>query len=398
MTTRRAARAVARLAALASLIVGLLLAWAGAAGAHPLGNFTVNQYTGLRLLPDRVRVDYVLDMAEIPAFQTRQEIDADGDQKVSAAEAGSWRLASCPRLAAGRVMHLDGQRLDLATTASRLSFPPGSGGLPTLQALLVASTVTLTHTAGVLALGVALSASTALAPERIYPWLGLASGLLLASVGVTLLRRAVRAARPRHAHGHPGDPPPPSPRGPRPPPPAPRRPATRLAGPDADGLRGRARAQPLGAGRAARSDRARPRLVRRAAGARLRCRHGDDPHRRRPAAGPRPRGTGPAGERPCPPRHRQPEPGASPGERRGDHRGGAVPRRPGRQRHLSAESGGSAWVGHPTRSRGAQPPAHATTTAAVAPRNRPRSATSASRPARTSPLSSSNGSTVTFRR
>ncbi len=203
MTTRRAARAVARLAALASLIVGLLLAWAGAAGAHPLGNFTVNQYTGLRLLPDRVRVDYVLDMAEIPAFQTRQEIDADGDQKVSAAEAGSWRLASCPRLAAGLVVHLDGQRLDLATTASRLSFPPGSGGLPTLQALLVASTVTLTHTAGVLALGVALSASTALAPERIYPWLGLASGLLLASVGVTLLRRAVRAARPRHAHGHP---------------------------------------------------------------------------------------------------------------------------------------------------------------------------------------------------
>lgn len=375
MTTRRAARAVARLAALASLIVGLLLAWAGAAGAHPLGNFTVNQYTGLRLLPDRVRVDYVLDMAEIPAFQTRQEIDADGDQKVSAAEAGSWRLASCPRLAAGLVVHLDGRRLDLATTASRLSFPPGSGGLPTLrlecdlttagrppagapgrtltldfgnrnyadrvgwrevvaagdgttlsssdvpaasasarltsyprdllrspleqrsatvsfrpgggagaagagaaaaagtveprraavpvavdratraftelvarrrlspafgalavalalllgavhalapghgktvmaayllglrsslsQALLVASTVTLTHTAGVLALGVALSASTALAPERIYPWLGLASGLLLASVGVTLLRRAVRAARPRHAHGHP---------------------------------------------------------------------------------------------------------------------------------------------------------------------------------------------------
>src|SRR6266536_2975715 len=133
MTTRRAARAVARLAALASLIVGLLLAWAGAAGAHPLGNFTVNQYTGLRLLPDRVRVDYVLDMAEIPAFQTRQEIDADGDQKVSAAEAGSWRLASCPRLAAGLVVHLDGRRLDLATTASRLSFPPGSGGLPTLR-------------------------------------------------------------------------------------------------------------------------------------------------------------------------------------------------------------------------------------------------------------------------
>ncbi|SRR6266540_5070662 len=364
---RRTARAVARLAALASLVAGLLLAWAGTAAAHPLGNFTVNQYTGLRLLPDRVRVDYVVDMAEIPAFQTRQGIDADGDQAVSAAEADAWRLAACPRFAAGQVLRLDGRRLSLATTASRLRFPPGAGGLPTLrlecelaapgrgltltygngnyadrvgwrevvatgdstiltssdaaasstsarltsyprdllgsppdqrsvtvsfrpggaaagaraageraseagsrraaapvavdratraftelvarqrlgpafgalavalalllgavhalapghgktvmaayllglrsslsQALLVASTVTLTHTAGILALGIALSASTALAPERVYPWLGLVSGLLLASVGASLLRRAVRAARHRHDHDHPG--------------------------------------------------------------------------------------------------------------------------------------------------------------------------------------------------
>jgi nickel/cobalt exporter len=80
------------------------------------------------------------------------------------------------------------------------------GGLR--QALLVGLTVTATHTAGVLALGVVLSASTSLAPERLYPWLGLASGVLLTSIGVSLLRAALRrrlqrhAAEPPHQHGH----------------------------------------------------------------------------------------------------------------------------------------------------------------------------------------------------
>ena len=41
------------------------------------------------------------------------------------------------------------------------------------QAALIGLTVTATHTAGVLALGLALSASSLVAPERLYPWLGL---------------------------------------------------------------------------------------------------------------------------------------------------------------------------------------------------------------------------------
>jgi ABC-type nickel/cobalt efflux system permease component RcnA len=57
--------------------------------------------------------------------------------------------------------------------------------------------VTATHTAGVLVLGLFLSGSTAVVPERLYPWLGLASGALLAVVGVGLLHRAWR----RHAGG-----------------------------------------------------------------------------------------------------------------------------------------------------------------------------------------------------
>jgi nickel/cobalt exporter len=60
------------------------------------------------------------------------------------------------------------------------------------QALGVGAGVTLTHTAGVLVLGLILSVSTVAAPERLYPWLGTLSGLMLASIGIGLLLRARR--------------------------------------------------------------------------------------------------------------------------------------------------------------------------------------------------------------
>jgi ABC-type nickel/cobalt efflux system permease component RcnA len=363
-----------------ALAAGLLLAVTAPASAHPLGNFTVNQYTGLDLSPERIGIDYVLDMAEIPTFQTRQRMDADHDGQVAPAEQDAWRVATCAALIAGLDLRIDRRPLRPRVVSSGLAFPPGAGGLVTLrleceavapvaggplkgrhtlefanhdfdgrigwreitargdgatvltsdvpdgstsqrltsyprdllkspldqreatvefrpgggpgggplargggersgepvgvdratraftglmarqrlglafgvlafglavllgavhalapghgktvmaayllgmrgslpQSLLVALTVTLTHTAGVLALGFVLSVSAVLAPERIYPWLGLASGLMLAGVGVTLLRRALPAlpgilARPRggrhlrgrvHDHGH----------------------------------------------------------------------------------------------------------------------------------------------------------------------------------------------------
>jgi nickel/cobalt exporter len=358
-------RSARRGAVLAALTVVLLLAGVAGAAAHPLGNFTVNTYSGLRVGPDRLTVDYVVDMAEIPTFQTRQGIDADHDGRVAGAEADRWRVRECPRLAAGLRATLDGRPLPLAVTGSALRFPTGVGGLETLrlecalaaplpiarassrgltyadtnlqgrvgwreitavgdratldstdvpptsasarltsypsdqlssplaeraatlrfhpggppapaaagsarrnptsgvdrataaftaliaersrssgfavlaillavvlggahalapghgktvmaaylvglrgtlrQAVTIGVTVTVTHTAGVLLLGLVLSTTRAVASERVYPWLGLASGLLLAAVGVGLLARS----RAGHLHGpghdHPHD-------------------------------------------------------------------------------------------------------------------------------------------------------------------------------------------------
>jgi nickel/cobalt transporter (NicO) family protein len=68
-------------------------------------------------------------------------------------------------------------------------------------------TVAATHTMGVLVLGVAVSASTAVAPEAVLTGTSVASGVLLAVVGAGLLARRLRR-RPAdhhdhdHAHGH----------------------------------------------------------------------------------------------------------------------------------------------------------------------------------------------------
>ena len=358
-------RLTARAGVLAAVLLGLLLLPAGAAAAHPLGNFTVNRAGGIRVQPDQVLVDYVVDMAEIPAFQTRQTVDADADGEVGGAEAASWRQLQCRRVAAKLSAEVDGRPLRFTVAGSRLAFPPGQGGLVTLrlecdlaadaavgggshtlryrdgnadgrigwrevtaaadrttleaadvparspsarltaypedllrspldqdratvryrpggpalrgepgpaggggrpvgvdrataaftalvarqqltigfallavalagvlgaahalapghgktvmaaylvgmrgsvrQAAVVGATVTATHTAGVLVLGAVLSASQVLAPERVYPWLGLASGLLLAAVGASLLSRTLRNARHGHTHAPPAD-------------------------------------------------------------------------------------------------------------------------------------------------------------------------------------------------
>ena len=76
--------------AVASVALLFLIAPPRVARAHPLGNFTVNHYSRLELSPGQLHVFYVLDMAEIPAFQTIQQLDRNSDGKVSAEEGGPY--------------------------------------------------------------------------------------------------------------------------------------------------------------------------------------------------------------------------------------------------------------------------------------------------------------------
>jgi nickel/cobalt transporter (NicO) family protein len=75
----------------------------------------------------------------------------------------------------------------------------GTKGRPR-DAVLLGAIVTVTHTAGVFALGfVTLALSQFIVPERLYPWLTLVSGLLVVAVGASVFRHRLRS---RGWHGH----------------------------------------------------------------------------------------------------------------------------------------------------------------------------------------------------
>jgi nickel/cobalt exporter len=346
---------------------------------HPMGNIAVNQYAGLWITPEAVLVDYVLDLAELPAFQARRnDIDVNHDDVLTATEQDAYAARTCRMVAGDTRIRVNGRSAPARVTATALSFPPGTAGLVTLRlecalrvglvitrqstvdysggafadrigwnevtavgdgttlvssdvptdsasarltaypvdaltspsnvtaaslvvtpggpsrvdgppvpghpvtptragpapvstseratpgvdrftrwftdlvgvrrlslglavigvllalflggahamapghgktimaaylvaergrlrhALAVAATVAATHTAGVVVLGVLLATSLRFAPDRIYGWLGIVSGLLIAGVGLTSLRRALRARHPHHPHATDG--------------------------------------------------------------------------------------------------------------------------------------------------------------------------------------------------
>jgi len=121
-----------RVASLAAAF-GLVLLLPAAALAHPLGNFTINHFAGMRVGVDRIRLDVVIDWAEIPTFGERQRMDTDGDGQVSDAETESERQVACTSLASRLTLNVAGQPLGLSVEAAGLSFPQGAGGLSTMR-------------------------------------------------------------------------------------------------------------------------------------------------------------------------------------------------------------------------------------------------------------------------
>lgn len=89
-----------------------------------------------------------------------------------------------------------GKTLMAATAAAR-------GGRARMRDVLpMAASVTVTHTLGVLALGLLVTAGSAAAPS-VVAWLGIASGVLVTLAGAQLVRRALRQrGRPTHPHPH----------------------------------------------------------------------------------------------------------------------------------------------------------------------------------------------------
>jgi nickel/cobalt transporter (NicO) family protein len=118
---------------LVAAMAGLILLAPGVASAHPLGNFTVNTYAGLHLVPGEVRVEYVVDMAEIPTFQALPAIDTNHDGVGSAGELAAWARLQAPQLVVALSLQVDGRETSLAVGTSTATYRPGQGGLDCLR-------------------------------------------------------------------------------------------------------------------------------------------------------------------------------------------------------------------------------------------------------------------------
>jgi nickel/cobalt transporter (NicO) family protein len=109
------------------LLVALAALLPPAAAAHPLGNFSVNRYSGIEVSGNRVYVHYVLDLAEIPTFQERNRVRRPGFAR---------------DLRRGLKLTLDGRPAPLRLLDSKTVQRPGAGGLRTLRFAAVYETPT----------------------------------------------------------------------------------------------------------------------------------------------------------------------------------------------------------------------------------------------------------------
>jgi nickel/cobalt transporter (NicO) family protein len=117
--TTRCPRTILALA-IGLTVIAAVLAAPTTAQAHPLGNFSVNRVTTVRISDDEVHLRHLLDQAEIPTIQERGLSPNELLERKRAAVLDGLELT------------VDGKRTPLAVDdGAKVSFPPGSGGLPT---------------------------------------------------------------------------------------------------------------------------------------------------------------------------------------------------------------------------------------------------------------------------
>jgi ABC-type nickel/cobalt efflux system permease component RcnA len=116
------------------LLVMLLCSWLAnplASEAHPLGNFSISHYAGIRIEPGFIELHYLIDMAEIPTFQEMQDtgvVPQEGGPRLDA-----YLAKKADFLAAGLALEVNGQPVRLQLVSDNVIFPPGAGGLPTMK-------------------------------------------------------------------------------------------------------------------------------------------------------------------------------------------------------------------------------------------------------------------------
>ncbi len=112
---------------LACVAFALAMLAARPAAAHPLGNFTINHLAVVTSGGGGLRVHYVLDIAEIPAFQIMHAGDG-----WNSARTLQWNAEEAARVENGLSFHSRNRTLPISLVRTSSATRPGAGGLPTL--------------------------------------------------------------------------------------------------------------------------------------------------------------------------------------------------------------------------------------------------------------------------
>ncbi|MEP6903751.1 MAG: hypothetical protein ABJA66_18655, partial [Actinomycetota bacterium] len=110
-----------------------LLIFVASVSAHPLGNFSINQYSRLEVEKTKIKIRQVLDIAEIPTFQLSSEIDTDKNGTLSAEELNAYAEHLTPEHLANLSLTVNNQPTEIRAESKNVLLQTGAGNLPTLR-------------------------------------------------------------------------------------------------------------------------------------------------------------------------------------------------------------------------------------------------------------------------
>ncbi len=116
---------MARVAAICALFA------CGRAMAHPMGNFSISHYAGIHLRQDSVELEYLIDEAEIPAFQEMQQGGLTAE--AGSAATGAFLVTKAAEFGEKLSLTVNGHPLVLRPVTREVIFPQGAGGLSTMK-------------------------------------------------------------------------------------------------------------------------------------------------------------------------------------------------------------------------------------------------------------------------
>jgi ABC-type nickel/cobalt efflux system permease component RcnA len=96
--------------------------------ASLLGNFTINQFAGLRLGANRAAIRYTVVFGQLPALRELHSADADGDGVTTQDERDRYAGTLAPALADGLLLRVDGAAVPLRVARWTTSLPAEQSG------------------------------------------------------------------------------------------------------------------------------------------------------------------------------------------------------------------------------------------------------------------------------